>query len=667
MDQTIPSPTTTATTATNMPNNDNSNNTNMPIDDIDPYSYQDPLPPTLRENDHFLLHFADNRQLFAQALPKWKCSKGFVPCKINKRTYWTHDLIGLPYGTVLEVGNDRGLIPLGDGEDLLPNSDDVMMDVMKNEEEGEDTDNNYNDIVTDSTTTTNGNVISKNDNRNLIDDNKSQKLTPAHVENIVSTGGSGSDIVAALISNSSTFHTKTSFSQAKYVKKKQLKYQQRCRIVRITPSTLCSALHLKDSRKISNLRDDTLGQIVSNANITAGSRVLIFDNAVQGLITSSCTRRMGGYGSIFSLYVGHQPGYLDGVVNKMNFTVGEKQSLKWISVGEIFGDYNDKIQQTQSMTCDEETGKVVDVEQRDRDEIQWPLPLMAHTRNYVENELKDDRKVAEFLDRRSARFARKLTRNSMLELRELIDECRDTEENLDGGLWRDSSSSLKNGNNLSSNGVKTKEKGDSTIMDTTTTTTTTTNNIPRQCDSLIIATKYDPTATLLRLLPYLAPSCPFVIYHEFLEPLLDTFHTLQNYYVSDNDDNADDDTNGMNDVEEGKKKTKKAKQPMMQQRNIAINLRLTDTWFREYQVLEGRTHPNMNMSQNGGYILMGTKLCSRTGTNELGEDAMKEIRARVGGRRKQNKVSKRKQFEDNVDAAAEAGIGKRNKVEGGIK
>lgn len=147
---------------------------------------------------------------------------------------------------------------------------------------------------------------------------------------------------------------------------------------------------------------------------------------------------------------------------------------------------------------------------------------------------------------------------------------------------------------------------------------------PQQCDSLIIATKYDPTAALLRLLPYLAPSCPFVVYHEFLEPLLETFHALQNYYApeSNNEENNENATTAP---------------PMMQRRNIAANLRLTDTWFREYQTLEGRTHPNMMMSQNGGYILLGTKLCPRTGTNEIDEKKMLEIRAKVGGMRKRHK------------------------------
>ena len=165
---------------------------------------------------------------------------------------------------------------------------------------------------------------------------------------------------------------------------------------------------------------------------------------------------------------------------------------------------------------------------------------------------------------------------------------------------------------------------------------------------LIIATKYDPTVTLFRLLPYLAPSCPFVIYHEFLEPLLHTFHALQNYYVpgGGGNNNVDDDggnsenTNDVATVASTSTSTdatrrKKGTTPMMLRHNIAINLRLTDTWFREYQVLEGRTHPKMTMSQNGGYLLTGTKLCPRTGTNELDENAMRELRAKLGGRRRQ--------------------------------
>jgi hypothetical protein len=125
--------------------------------------------------------------------------------------------------------------------------------------------------------------------------------------------------------------------------------------------------------------------------------------------------------------------------------------------------------------------------------------------------------------------------------------------------------------------------------------------LSRPCDCVIVATRYDPTPTLERLLPHLAPSCPFVVYSEFIEPLALCFQEIQEL-------------------------------------GLAINIRLSDTWTRGYQVLPGRTHPNMNMSQSGGFILTGIKLDPEAGRNELDEDLLKEIRAEVGGRRGKKKL-----------------------------
>ena len=71
----------------------------------------------------------------------------------------------------------------------------------------------------------------------------------------------------------------------------------------------------------------------------------------------------------------------------------------------------------------------------------------------------------------------------------------------------------------------------------------------------------------------------------------------------------------------------------LQKQKLAINLRLSDTWMREYQVLQGRTHPSMSMTQSGGFILTGTKLCPDTGHNELDAKLLQELRLQVGGRR----------------------------------
>ena len=67
-------------------------------------------------------------------------------------------------------------------------------------------------------------------------------------------------------------------------------------------------------------------------------------------------------------------------------------------------------------------------------------------------------------------------------------------------------------------------------------------------NSLIISTKFSPTTVLLELLPYLASSAPFVVFCQFLEPLVECFRELQT-------------------------------------RCLACKLQLSNTWSREYQVI----------------------------------------------------------------------------------
>ncbi len=87
-------------------------------------------------------------------------------------------------------------------------------------------------------------------------------------------------------------------------------------------------------------------------------------------------------------------------------------------------------------------------------------------------------------------------------------------------------------------------------------------------DHLIIACKYRPLPLLKVALYLLAPSAAFVVYHEFLEPLIDCYLYLQ-------------------------------------QHQLALRLNLSDTWTREFQTLPGRMRPEMFMSTSGGFLLTG--------------------------------------------------------------
>jgi tRNA (adenine-N(1)-)-methyltransferase non-catalytic subunit len=474
----------------------------------------------VRENDHVVLVFADGRHILAQCCPNKPSNGGLPPMKINKRSYTTQNLIGLHYGTVLELSTNT-LKPLPEGEDLIPDHPNVETeDPITGDAE------DMNESVTTAT----------RDNRSFIDTDTSQALGHIQLQKLRDEGAHGSQIVSQIIQNSSTYAQKTDFSKQKYVTRKQLKYQPRCRLTRCTSSTICSTLFLKDPKKILNLRSDTLAQILAYSNVSAGCQVLVMESC-QGLVTGSFAQRMGGYGKILSVYAGQQPSSNE-LLNKFNLSFAETSSIKWVHAGDVFEHGSRLIEGgwCQKSSAAKEIATDFDPERTERQSLQWPCVLQSHTRAYLKT-ITDQEK---FLAKRAARFARKLTRHSPLEAK--------------GWLAM------------------------------------------RQSDSLVIACRYDPTETLLRMFPYLAPSCPFVVYCEFIEPLTECFKEIQRL-------------------------------------ELAINLRLSDTWTREYQVLPGRTHPNMNMSQSGGFILCGTKLDPETGKNHLDEDLLKEIRAEIGGRR----------------------------------
>ena len=43
----------------------------------------------------------------------------------------------------------------------------------------------------------------------------------------------------------------------------------------------------------------------------------------------------------------------------------------------------------------------------------------------------------------------------------------------------------------------------------------------------------------------------------------------------------------------------------MKEQGSAVNVNLSETWLRSYQVQPERTHPTVNMSGGGGYLLTG--------------------------------------------------------------
>merc|ERR1719209_458013 len=90
----------------------------------------------------------------------------------------------------------------------------------------------------------------------------------------------------------------------------------------------------------------------------------------------------------------------------------------------------------------------------------------------------------------------------------------------------------------------------------------------KDMDGLIFCSRFHPTPIVVKLIRFVAPSRPVVIFNQFREPLIDLYSRFKNA-------------------------------------GNVVNLKLSESWMREYQVLPGRTHPLMQMSGGGGYLLTG--------------------------------------------------------------
>uniref|UniRef100_H2SYU5 tRNA (adenine(58)-N(1))-methyltransferase non-catalytic subunit TRM6 n=1 Tax=Takifugu rubripes TaxID=31033 RepID=H2SYU5_TAKRU len=141
------------------------------------------------------------------------------------------------------------------------------------------------------------------DNRNIVDDGKSQKLTRDDIEMLKEQGLKGQEIIQQLIDNSSTFKDKTEYAQDKYIKKKKKKYENTVTILKPSCRILAMMYHGREPGKICHLRHDTLAQMLTLANIHAGSKVLVFETC-SGLVLGAVMERMGGFGSVIQMYPG---------------------------------------------------------------------------------------------------------------------------------------------------------------------------------------------------------------------------------------------------------------------------------------------------------------------------------------------------------------------------
>lgn len=431
-----------------------------------------------------------DRLVFARLSPAAKLKIGNKNCSLQP-------LIGCPFGTVFQLDTSSDGAPFlspFQPKGNINNTEDIKDGRFQAESKD-------------------GPLTSElRDNRSLIDNNTAQSLTGEDIEDMRRQGAKGDEIIEALIANSATFDKKTSFSQEKYRLKKQKKYAPKVLIRRPVARSICEAYFMKHPLKIGFLRVDTLSLLLSMANVSSNSDILVVD-MVGGLLTGAVAERLGGTGFVCNSYLGKAPS---------------------MDIVRIFN------------LSDEICKRIV------RSSIS---DLLSQKESSQQNPKHDDGSVESQL-------------NNQMCASVSMEEISHSSENGISDLGADNAENIESSTFpalRACKAIKAGEKASQEIIDSWK---------ENGFSSLIIAAPDLDTWTLIKdLLPLLSNSAPFAIYHQYLQPLATCMHNLQ-------------------------------------LEKMAIGLQITEPWLREYQVLPSRTHPCMQMSAFGGYILSGTKICS---------------------------------------------------------
>lgn len=390
------------------------------------------------------------------------------------------------------------------------------------------------------------------DNRSLVDNNTAQSLSGEDIDAMQREGATGDQIIEALIANSSTFGKKTLFSQEKYRRRKQKKYAPKVLLRRPFARSICEAYFKKYPVRIGFMRVDTLSLLLSFANIGAYSDVLIVD-MVGGIVVGAVAERLGGNGHVCNAYFGDTPYPMDivGIFNFNNEICGRIFQSSLVDL--CSGEYENK---KEFISCENASSLEIQPNAEDGTvSAACPSSISFEVQPFHEESPKSQsEKPANTTESQQGCSSGVDTLDAMdvdSSTMCLIGVCK-----VNASPVLKTSKSTKPGRRASTEAIKLWKKNGFTSL-------------------IIAAPELDPWKVVEEMLPLLSYSAPFAIYHQYLQPLATCMHNLQ---IA----------------------------------KMAIALQISEPWLREYQVLPCRTHPCMQMSAFGGYILSGIRICSET-------------------------------------------------------
>eukprot|EP00397_Hematodinium_sp_SG-2012_P020099 GEMP01020690.1.p1 GENE.GEMP01020690.1~~GEMP01020690.1.p1 ORF type:complete len:558 (+),score=152.81 GEMP01020690.1:22-1674(+) len=146
-----------------------------------------------------------------------------------------------------------------------------------------------------------GTIDTAVNNAELAQNNTAQALTHEEITDL-KDAVTGEELVQKIVANSATFGSKTTFSQQKYIAKKQKKHIQQVTLMVPRLMDVCETYFLEGSTKTCSLRFDMLSSLLSQAGVGLGNgRCFVLDHTC-GLVTGAVAQRLGGRGAIFRAF-----------------------------------------------------------------------------------------------------------------------------------------------------------------------------------------------------------------------------------------------------------------------------------------------------------------------------------------------------------------------------
>ncbi|XP_056150339.1 tRNA (adenine(58)-N(1))-methyltransferase non-catalytic subunit TRM6 [Lampris incognitus] len=312
------------------------------------------------------------------------------------------------------------------------------------------------------------------DNRNIVDDGKSQKLTRDDIEMLKEQGLKGQEIIQELINNSTTFSEKTELSQDKYIEKKQKKYETHLTILKPSCRVLALMYHGREPGKICHLRYDTLAQMLTMVNIHAGSKVLVFETCA-GLVLGAVMERMGGYGSVIQMYPGGGP--VRACVESFGFPAHFHDMLHAFPICQVNALLAGTLNTTEKQPSAGVKQPVKAIEEEEQTQPNQEQEGSSEEQKMETDTVTDPAKDEEEKEKRKEVKAQEKKLKIEEKKRKLA-----------------AASELLRGMNA---------------------------------DGLVVASRFHPCPVLMGLIKFLAPSRPFVVYSQYKEPLIECYTKLK--------------------------------------------------------------------------------------------------------------------------------------------